>query len=464
MMVLFPFLLSERAAALLALVLCLLLCGAFAFMERGSPSLRRLLAALWVLALGVGGYLRRRLRGEGAAAGPREWRLAFESLGPTYIKLGQMIASSSGLVPERYVQEFQRCLDRVPPEPWPVVQDTLRRSLGRPLNTLFSEISAEPLASASIAQVYAARARDEGGVERDLVIKVQRQRLPERVDADMRILGFGAELLQKVPTLRNGNPRGMVRQFDQTIHEELDFLREAQNLEEFNRIMLALGRTDVCAPRHVPALTTREVLTMERFRGFRVDDLEEMQRRGIDRATMENKLIAGMHAWFQSMIRYGFFHGDVHAGNLMVLDDGRLGFLDFGIIGRFSPERRRQIADYMVAFATQDFAAVAGVMARMGVVEHKQDPADLQRFAADLKEAYGPLLTRSMQQIDYGEILPKIIRVSSRHGTRLPDDFILVTRQLLYFDRYAKLLAPTLNVFSDPRLMMAIAMDLATLP
>ncbi len=200
---------------------------------------------------------------------------------------------------------------------------------------------------------------------------------------------------------------------------------------------------------------------MERFRGIRVDDIEEIRRRGYDPALIENKLIAGMHAWFQSMIRYGFFHGDVHAGNLMILDDGRVGFLDFGIVGRFSRERRRQIADYMVAFAMQDFRTVAQVMVRMGVVDQKVDPQKMEQFARDVQEAYGPLLTRSMKQINYAEILPKIIRVSARHGTRLPDDFVLVTRQLLYFDRYAKLLAPSLNVFSDPRLALVLAQDLA---
>lgn len=449
-----PPLLTEPAAAWLAALVVAALCLFAVVLHR---PLRRVVIAAYVFLGAAWRYLGRRLAGEGERAGPRVWRQAFERLGPTYIKLGQMIASSTSLFPKSYVEEFRLCLDRVPPEPWPLVQQTVRQALGRPPEALFREVSPEPLASASIAQVYGATG--PGGEE--LVIKVQRQRLPELIDADMRMLSFGAGLLQQIPRVRNANPQGVVQDFARTIREELDFLAEADHMEEFNRIMAELGRTDVCAPRPVRSLCAREVLTMERFHGVRVDDVAAFQRLGHGPAWVEGKLIAGMHAWFQSMIRYGFFHGDVHAGNLLFLDDGRIGFLDFGIIGRFSRERRRQIADYIVAFATRDFATVAQVMVRMGVVDHKQDPAEMKAFAGDLEAAYGPLLSRSMGQIDYGEILPKIMRVSARHGTRLPDDFVLVTRQLLYFDRYAKLLAPSLNVFTDPRLIMMIAADLA---
>ncbi len=450
---------GERPVAWLAVCAAVLMVAVLAVLHR---PLRRALAAVWVFTVGMLRYIKRRLRGEGLAVGPSEWRRAFETLGPTYIKLGQIIASSHGLVPDRYVEEFRNCLDRVPPEPWDVVFCTMRASLGQPPESLFHEISQVPLASASIAQVYAAVGPDDAGGERsDLVIKVQRRGLTELVDADMQMLGFGADVLQQIPQVRNANPRGIVQQFDRSIHEELDFLAEAAHMDEFNRIMRELGRSDVCAPRPVHSLCRRDVLTMERFHGSRVDDVKELHRRGYDEKTLEDKLIAGMHAWFQSMIRYGFFHGDVHAGNLMFLDDGRVGFLDFGIVGRFGRERRRQIGDYMVAFAMQDFHAVAQVMARMGVVDHKVTGRDLDEFARDVKGAYGPLLSRSMKEINYAEILPKIIRVSARHGTRLPDDFVLVTRQLLYFDRYAKLLAPSLNVFGDPRLTMLLGADLA---
>jgi predicted unusual protein kinase regulating ubiquinone biosynthesis (AarF/ABC1/UbiB family) len=156
------------------------------------------------------------------------------------------------------------------------------------------------------------------------------------------------------------------------------------------------------------------------------------------------------------MILYGFFHGDVHAGNLMMLDDGTLGFLDFGIIGRFDARTRQLVTQYLIAFAAGDYAALVAVMMAMGSVS---DYVDAAAVAADLKRAYDPILTTSFGELNYAAVLPEILRVSIKHRMRLPREFVLVTKQMLYFDRYAKLLAPKLNIFSDPRLIAAISED-----
>lgn len=420
---------------------------------------RRALVTVWEVLVFAVRYVRARLRGERATAGPVELRRTFERLGPTYIKFGQLIASSSGLFPERYVTEFQHCLDRVPPEPWEKVEETLTRALRRPPAEVFAAIEPRPLASASIAQVYGVTLREADGGTRDLVVKVQRQGLPELVRADVAMLRFFAEILMTLPRIRNANPRGIVSQFESSIAEELDFIGEASRMDEFNRIMRELGRHDVVAPRPLHALCTREVLTMERLHGVRVDDVAELRRRGVTQEQAEDKLIGGMHAWFQCLIRYGFFHGDVHAGNLLMLDDGRIGFLDFGIIGRLSPERCRQIGEYLASFATRDFQRLARTMTAMGAAEAKGDSGEWRSFAADLEDAFRPFLTGQLKDVDYAEMLPKLIRNARKHGTRLPDDFVLVCRQLLYFDRYAKLLAPSLNLFSDPRLLMTIGVE-----
>lgn len=426
----------------------------------GHPPLRRSIVTLYQLLIAAVRYLRRYLAGDRVAAGPSELRQAFERLGPTYIKFGQLIASSSGLFPERYVREFQHSLDRVPPEPWPVVEGTLRRALAASPLTLFKQIEARPLASASIAQVYGAIGIDDSGGERELVIKVQRRALRQLVAADIGMLGFGADLLQQLPRIGNANPRGVVQQFERNIYEELDFLGEAARMDEFNRIMAELGRTDVCAPRPVYRLSTREVLVMERLHGIRVDDVAAIAARGITPQEAESKLIAGMHAWFQCLVRFGFFHGDVHAGNLMLLDDGRIGFLDFGIIGRLSRERRQQVARFILAFPAQDFVGVAHTMAEMGAVAAKTSAGDWDAFAHDLQDALSPFMRGTLGDIDYAFVLGKMVRVSQRHGVKLPDDFILILRQLLYFDRYARLLAPSLNLFADPRLLLTIGSEL----
>ena len=156
------------------------------------------------------------------------------------------------------------------------------------------------------------------------------------------------------------------------------------------------------------------------------------------------------------MIRYGFFHGDVHAGNLMILDDGSLGFFDFGIIGRFDARIRQLVTEYLIAFAAGDYGALVRVMMSMGSVAGHVDTAAV---AADLKRAYDPILNTSFGELNYAAVLPEILRVSVKHRMRLPREFVLVTKQMLYFDRYAKLLAPKLNIFSDPRIIAAISED-----
>jgi aarF domain-containing kinase len=381
--------------------------------------------------------------------GPGLVRRAFEDLGPTYLKLGQLIASSHGLFPESYCRELSQTLDRVKPFPFAEVERTIAIELRARPATLFAALDEQPLASASIAQVHAARLPDGS----EVVLKVQRPHIERRVTADMRILRIVAQVMSLIPMVDLANPVGIIDDFDKTLREELDFRREADNMDEFNAIMKDLGHRDVRAPRVVRALTTRRVITMERFRGVRVDDVPAVRARAVD---TEGKLVHGLVCWFQCMIRYGFFHGDVHAGNLMMLDDGALGFLDFGIIGRFDPRTRQLVTEYLIAFAGGDYGALVRVMMSMGSVAGHVDTAAV---AADLKRAYDPILNTSFGELNYAAVLPEILRVSVKHRMRLPREFVLVTKQMLYFDRYAKLLAPKLNIFSDPRLIAAISAD-----
>ncbi len=414
-----------------------------------SRNARRMAATTWVALRALGAAVGARLAGR-RNVGPEIMRHAFEELGPTYIKLGQLVASSEGLFPERYCEEFRKCLDQVRPFGFADVERILREELGRDPAEVFSSIESAPLASASIAQVHVARLLDG----QEVVIKVQRPQIATLVEADLRVLKLVARIMAALPIAELANPVGVVQDFESNIREELDFRRESANQAEFNRIMVEHGQTQVAAPKSRDDLSSQRVLVMERFFGCRVDDVEKLRAKGVDG---EEKLLLGMRAWFQCMILHGFFHGDVHAGNLMALDDGRIGFLDFGIVGRFERERREQVTDYLLAFASGDFRKLAEVMVAMGSVE--RDKVDLDKLSADLATAYGPMLNSELSAIKYAEVIPAIMRTGIRHGMRLPREFILVVKQMLYFDRYAKLLAPKLNVFQDPRIVSALAAD-----
>jgi predicted unusual protein kinase regulating ubiquinone biosynthesis (AarF/ABC1/UbiB family) len=378
-------------------------------------------------------------------------RMWCEDMGPTFIKFGQIIASSAGMFPDAYVKEFQKVLDRVKPFPFDDVKRMLDEELGAEKAAQLIDVDPKQLASASIAQVHTAALKDGTKV----VIKVQRPGIIPRCMADMKLMRFLAGLLAKFKkNVELANPVGVVDDFTKTLSEELDFRMEAENLDKFNEIMRELGHKNIRAPVVHPEYTTRKVLVMERFSGLRVDRYDEIKARGIDGEAM---LVSGLRAWFQCVVFYGFFHGDVHAGNLMMLDDGDIGFLDFGIVGRFDDKARYLVTDYMIAFAMGNYKRLAEIICEMAGTP---EGLDMDAFIKDLGETYGPLLTLSFAEVNYAQFLPGIQRTATRHQVRMPNEFILITKQLLYFDRYAKALAPKLNVFTDQRLVLGMMSDI----
>jgi aarF domain-containing kinase len=378
-------------------------------------------------------------------------RMWCEDMGPTFIKFGQIVASSAGMFPDAYVKEFQKVLDRVKPFPFDAVKRTLDEELGAEKAAHLVDIDPEQFASASIAQVHAAKLRDGTPV----VIKVQRPGIIARCMADMKLMRILARIVARLSKGADlANPVGIVDDFTKTLTEELDFRKEAANLDRFNDIMRELGHKHIHAPVPHHEYTTRKILVMERFTGLRVDRFDEIKRRGIDG---ETKLVDGLRAWFQCVVFYGFFHGDVHAGNLMLLDDGTIGFLDFGIVGRFDDRERYLVTDYMIAFASGNYRRLAEIICEMAGTPPN---LDMDGFVRDLGETYRPLLTLSFAEVNYAEFVPGIQRTATRHRIRMPNEFILITKQLLYFDRYAKSLAPKLNVFTDPRLVLGMMSDI----
>jgi predicted unusual protein kinase regulating ubiquinone biosynthesis (AarF/ABC1/UbiB family) len=382
---------------------------------------------------------------------PMLLRMWCEDMGPTFIKFGQIVASSAGMFPDAYVKEFQKCLDRVKPFPFAEVRQILDEELGAEKAAHLVDIEPKQLASASIAQVHTAKLRDGTPV----VIKVQRPGIIARCMADMKLMRMLARLVARLKKdVELANPVGVVDDFTKTLSEELDFRKEAENLDRFNEIMRELGHKHIHAPVPHHEYTTRRVLVMERFIGLRVDRFDEIRARGIDG---ETKLVDGLRAWFQCVVFHGFFHGDVHAGNLMLLDDETIGFLDFGIVGRFDDRERYLVTDYMIAFASGNYRRLAEIIVEMAGAPTE---LDLDGFVKDLGDTDRPLLTLSFGEVNYADFLPGIQRTATRHRMRMPNEFILITKQLLYFDRYAKSLAPKLNVFTDPRLVLGMMSDI----
>lgn len=384
---------------------------------------------------------------------PRLLRQTFESLGATYIKLGQFIASSPTFFPPEYVEEFQHCLDRTPPLPFSVMRNILERELDRPLEEIYASIDPVPLASASIAQVHPARLV----TGEDVVIKIQKPGVENILLTDLNFLYVSAIILEKLaPKLSWTSLSGVIQEIQRTMMEECDFIQEANNLETFAEFLRTTGNEGAAVPAVYRKFSSRKVLTMERFFGVPLTDLESIRNFTPD---PERTLITAMNTWFASLTQCEFFHADVHAGNLMVLRDGRVGFIDFGIVGRIKPDTWIAVSDFMTAIMVGNFEGMADAMVRIGVTRVEVDQEDL---AKDLERLYQRLdgapipdpasFDPSQTDDDINALLMEMVRVGEQHGLHFPREFALLIKQFLYFDRYVHILAPEMDMFLDERL------------
>lgn len=390
------------------------------------------------------------LRGDRPPA-PRLLRQTFENLGATYIKLGQFIASSPTFFPASYVEEFQQCLDRTPALPFGVMKRILREELKRPLESIYSEIDPVPLASASIAQVHAAKLV----TGEDVVIKIQKPGVENILLTDLNFLYASSRILETLaPKLSWTSLSGIVEEIQRTMMEECDFIQEANNLRVFRQFLLDTHNDGAAVPEVYEGCSTRRVLTMERFHGVPLTDLESIRAVTND---PERTLITAMNTWFSSLTQCEFFHADVHAGNLMVLRDGRVGFIDFGIVGRIAPDTWQAVSDFISAVMVGNFEGMADAMVRIGVTDTS---ININQLADDLRRLYKQMDRMTPDTPYIGEeaddevnsILMDMVKIGEQHGLHFPREFALLIKQFLYFDRYVHILAPEMDVFMDERL------------
>ena len=405
--------------------------------RRLLPPARRIGTVTWHIGAALAGW---RFREHNTAGLARRLREAAEALGPTYIKLGQVLSSGEGIFPEDLVVEFRKCRDQVPPEPFAVVERVVTEELGCELDEVFAEFSRTPIAAASIAQVHAATLRSG----EEVVVKVQRPSVAELVHRDLKVMAWIAPLLVgRIPIAALANPPALVELFAETIVEELDFRLEAENMIDIARDLADLGERGWVIPRPHPELVTPRMLVMERIHGYPFGDAEAIIDAGID---TENVIRTGMIAFLEGCMLKGIFHGDLHSGNLLVMDDGRTALLDFGITGRLDGKHRLAFLQLIMSATANNLEGQITALRDLGALPVDTDIAGvitelgLDQPAVDMTEMSPEALTGEMQ---------RVIKALLGLGARLPKDLMLFVKNMVFLDGAIATLAPDLDLFAE---------------
>jgi ubiquinone biosynthesis protein len=370
----------------------------------------------------------------------RRLRRAFEHLGPTYIKLGQILSSGEGVFPPELVAEFRLCRDRVRPESFGAVRDVVEAELGRPLGEVFAYFATEPIAAASIAQVHSARLRSG----EEVVVKVQRPHVASLVRNDIAAMSWLAPLLiGRIPVASLANPPALVELFAETIVEELDFRLEADNMLDIARVLAETDQKAVIVPRPHPELVTRRLLVMERLDGFSWDDVEGMRSAGIDTSVVVRAL---MIAFLEGATLFGVFHGDLHGGNLFVRPDGRVALLDYGITGRLDELRRVAFLRLLMGGTLNDTRLQLAGLRDLGAVP---PDTDLDALASDLgldKPVVDPTtMAPEALLAEVRELTKRLLE----YGAKFPKILMLFVKDLLFLDGSLATLAPDVDLFAE---------------
>lgn len=437
--------------------------AAFEAGPRAAPS--RTLQAYFAISQTLTDFSPIQLNGKKAEefSAPVALRKLFERLGATYVKLGQFVASSPSLFPKEYVLEFQKCLDSTEPLEWSVVKSIIESEVG-PISRNFAYVEEKPLASASIAQVHVAKLK----TGEEVVLKVQKPRIDALLKADLNFIYIASRVLEFLqPDFERTSLSAVAGDVKSSMLEELDFESEARNLEEF-RVFLREQKLNgvATAPKVYRDLTTKKVLTMERLKGVSMVDAESISSITND---PESVIITALNTWTSSVMNMPWFHADVHSGNLLVLDDGRVGFIDFGMVGRVGESTFKAVSELSTSMAVGDYEGMALALLNMGATDSnvnvtkfgrdiEQVMMDMSRVQPDIAAVgiSGDGTVQAAISFDNDEVtnmLLRIVAVTEDNGLKLPREFGLLVKQSLYFDRYLKILAPGLNISSDSRML-----------
>jgi ubiquinone biosynthesis protein len=361
-------------------------------------------------------------------------RLALGELGPTFVKLGQVLSTRADLIGVRLAEELQKLQDSLPADCPDQVRATIESELGQPLESLYGEFETTPLASASIGQVHGARLISGQSV----VVKVRHAGIEDKVRVDLDILTGLAQLVERLPEFKNYRPQAVVAEFQRTLMRELDFLRESRSMQQFAQDFASDPYVKV--PRAYPDLSTRQVLTMERLDGIKLSETERLKESGADLALICRR---GAELYLEMIFTLGYYHADPHPGNIVVLPGNVIGLLDFGMVGRIDEQLREDIEEMLLAIAARDAVHLTYVITRVGAA-----PADLDQagLSLDVSEFIAHYSNQRLDELELSELLNDMIEIIRRYQIMLPARIALLIKMLVILEGTSRLASPSFSL------------------
>lgn len=364
-------------------------------------------------------------------------RKVLEELGPTFIKLGQILSTRPDLLPPDFISELEKLQDQAPSVPFEEVKEHIEETFGKPLPDLFSTFDAVEIATASMAQVHRATLFDG----REVVVKVQRPDIAPLIKSDLAILYYMARLGEAtIDEIGLYNPVAIVKEFEKAITEELNFLGEAANNERARHN--AANDPKVLIPTVVPEFTTSTIVTQTYVHGYKLSTIEVNSDRARTLATI------AMEAAFQQIFVDGFFHGDPHPGNMLITDDDRVAFLDWGLVGRLSRAQQDELVDLITSIIMDDVDGITRTVLRMGYTDKRVNLRKLRRDIGKVRDVH---LTRNLRDLDLSMLMEDIMGIAHEHRIRINPEYALVTKVTATVEGVLRTVYPSLDIIGTLR-------------
>jgi ubiquinone biosynthesis protein len=367
---------------------------------------------------------------------PERIRMAFEELGPSFIKLGQLLSTRADVFPSEYVEEFRKLQDQVPPEPFPAIKTIIEKTLKRPLYDIFQEFDPQSIAAASVAQVHAAKLYSGEQV----AVKVVRPGIDKMIRDDIRLMYYLAEKIEN--NFELGKILGavnLVKEFERTIFKELDMSIEAGNIEKFRKNFNEIN--EIYISKVFWEYNSKSVLVMEYVQGIKMDQVHTLIENHIDPKEIA---MIGLRSLSRQLMEFGFFHADPHPGNTLVMYDGRVSLVDFGIMGYLDEAMMLQIANVFLGYAEHDYDLIMEALLDAGLIN--EDTMDLTNFRRDLRQMSEPFYGRSLQTISVKDVYDEVMELVLRYQVRLPRDLLLLFKTFVQTESLGKILGSDASI------------------